>query len=485
MKEQLVESTSRIYDGINACTSITVHETAKLNVGANAQAHANLQSNEAVRQASWHIQVDDTEAIRSFPDTAQCWHAGTDEGNKTSIAIEICVNVDGDYEKAFKNAAKVARDLRAEHGLGREAVVRHEHWSGKKCPAKIIADDRWEEFLALTDPVKETVPVATPPGGGTVMGKMVSPFEGRPTQNHGDAGGYAGHRGFDIAPPKPGQTGRPVYSAFDMTIRKLWRAARPGSRGSTWAPGRTGNGLLGSNPDGEGNGYNHMYPLASLRVGQKIRAGQLIGYNDSSGNQTGEHLHFELWSDWEDPYSDYDPMLAFDKFGIKPGSKPVIEVEPVAVKKPGTKPVVKPVFKMSKAETLDLQAYLITTGDYDGWEDGVYGPMLKESVKKFQRRQNQYGDFELVVDGEWGPKMKAHVKWVEELQRATRQWSASKRLGFLPDDGDYGKRSYTHVKSVMSVNGSPGEAYWKAGGRQADGVPGPVYCKMLGIRRHP
>lgn len=122
MLNQLVQHTDKIYDGTNQCLYITCHETANERVGADAQAHADLQSNGGARQASWHVQVDDKQAIRSYPDTAQCWHAGKDEGNRNSLAVEICVNADGDYDAAFKLAAEVVRDWRIKHKLGRSDV---------------------------------------------------------------------------------------------------------------------------------------------------------------------------------------------------------------------------------------------------------------------------------------------------------------------------------------------------------------------------
>lgn len=44
MRDQLVTHTDKIYDGVNKCLSITVHETANPAPGADAQAHADLQS---------------------------------------------------------------------------------------------------------------------------------------------------------------------------------------------------------------------------------------------------------------------------------------------------------------------------------------------------------------------------------------------------------------------------------------------------------
>ncbi|NKG22389.1 N-acetylmuramoyl-L-alanine amidase [Paeniglutamicibacter terrestris] len=327
MREQLVKSSAQIYDGTDQCTSITIHETANESVGADAQAHANLRSNGNVHQVSWHITVDDTEAIRSYPDTAQWWHAGTREGAESSIAVEICVNSDGNYDKAFALAAEVVAGLRAKHGIPRSKVYDHAHWTGRNCPSVMRATGRWQEFLNLTE------------GANPTIGTMVSPFEGRLTANHQDRGGYKGHKGLDIAPPKPGQTRMPVYAAFAGTWKKIVRNVKAGNRASTLAPARTGGGGLIANPDGEGNGYNHVDILDAWKVGDKAAVGDLIGYNDLSGNQTGAHVHFEMWKDWEDHNSDYDPRDAFDAHGVRPGSAPKGIITPVASKpKPKPKP---------------------------------------------------------------------------------------------------------------------------------------------------
>lgn len=163
VRQQLVSSRDRTWAGTNARTSITVHETANINRGANAAAHANLQTNGNVRQASWHYQVDDKEVVQSFPDTVRCWHAG--ESAADSIAIEICVNSDGNYDKALANAAALVRDLRAQYNLGRGAVRQHSHWTGKNCPARLRTSGEWNAFVASTDPDGKTKPPA--PGGNT------------------------------------------------------------------------------------------------------------------------------------------------------------------------------------------------------------------------------------------------------------------------------------------------------------------------------
>lgn len=163
IRRQIVKNRSKTSPGKNPGLYITVHETGNTSRGANAAAHANLQSRGNVRNASWHIQVDDKEAVRSFPNSVRCWHAGdgTGPGNYSSIGIEICVNSDGDYEMALQNAADVVRRLRRKKKIPRERVVQHNHWSGKNCPTRLRSRGakEWNEFVASTDPktVKKVV----------------------------------------------------------------------------------------------------------------------------------------------------------------------------------------------------------------------------------------------------------------------------------------------------------------------------------------
>lgn len=456
MKDQLVTHTDKIYDGANRCLSVTVHETGNTDPGADAQRHADLQSTGNVRQASWHVQVDDTEAIRSYPDSAQCWHGGSREANEDSLAVEICVNSDGDYDAAFKRAAGVVRDWRIKHNLSRAEVKQHFDWTGKNCPAKMRLNERWEEFLNLTEP-NQTIGVVK------TVAQMVSPFEGRLTQNHANSGGYRGHKGMDIAPPKPGQTGKPIYAAFAGTVRKIHRTAGNGNRGSTWAPGRTGNGILISNPDGEGNGYNHMRPADGLNIGDKVEAGDLIGYNDRSGNQTAPHLHFELWEDWEDPDSDYDPQLAFEKFDVKPGSEPskTNTIQPVA-SKPKPKPAKKPASGgNSKSDYVAIAKALNKMGLDAGYPDGVPGPKIKGATEAFQRAHA------LVADGNWGPVTQAKFEQVKAVQQALRDQGYTRQIV----DGYDGDQTKANVKD-----------YQRRVGLVPDGVAGPKTLKKLGVK---
>lgn len=140
-----------VADGTNARKYIAIHETANRDHGANADVHARLQAGGNSRSASWHYQVDDTEAVQSYLDTTRCWHAGDSSYALDAIAIEICVNSDGDYDKALANAAELAAHLRAKHDIPWNRVISHHFITGKNCPT-IMLDGRWDEFVAATDP---------------------------------------------------------------------------------------------------------------------------------------------------------------------------------------------------------------------------------------------------------------------------------------------------------------------------------------------
>jgi N-acetylmuramoyl-L-alanine amidase CwlA len=129
---------------------ITIHETDNTKKGASAEAHSRLQAGGNSRQASWHFQVDDMHVIQSLPLNEAGIHAGdgtNGAGNRKSVGIEICVNEDGDYEKAIKNAAQLVSYLSKQLKIPLQKVVPHKHWSGKNCPRKLLP--RWTEFMTM------------------------------------------------------------------------------------------------------------------------------------------------------------------------------------------------------------------------------------------------------------------------------------------------------------------------------------------------
>lgn len=140
---------------------ITIHETGNRKVGANAKNHsAYLKSASAeALPVSWHFTVDDKEIYQHLPLNENGWHAGDGgkgTGNMQSIGIEICVNSDGDFIQAKKNAQYLVGRLLKQLNLPIESVVQHNRWTGKNCPENIRkTPNGWQNFLNGIDIVKE------------------------------------------------------------------------------------------------------------------------------------------------------------------------------------------------------------------------------------------------------------------------------------------------------------------------------------------
>jgi N-acetylmuramoyl-L-alanine amidase len=127
---------------------IVVHETDNTDKGANARAHAMYLYNGNDRQASWHYSVDSGETVyQSIPDNETSWNAGDGRGagNMSGIAVEMCVNSDGDFEKTKENAVALIKELMLKHHITKDRIVPHKYWSGKDCPKNVLKSG-WEHF---------------------------------------------------------------------------------------------------------------------------------------------------------------------------------------------------------------------------------------------------------------------------------------------------------------------------------------------------
>lgn len=136
---------------------ITIHNTGNYDRGSTARAHADIQSSRAnnptdTNYTSWHYTVDNNEIYQSLPMNEIGYHAGDvyGLGNASTIAIEICENMDGNYAQAEKNAVYLTAQLLWENNLPADAIKRHYDWSGKDCPKNMIHMTKgsmgWEGF---------------------------------------------------------------------------------------------------------------------------------------------------------------------------------------------------------------------------------------------------------------------------------------------------------------------------------------------------
>jgi len=123
--------------------TITIHNTG--NPSSNARGERAWLTNPTnSRQASFHIAVDENEAVECLPLIENAWHAGdgvNGPGNRRSIGIEICES--GDYAKTLRNAAQLVAKMLRERGWGVDRLRRHYDWSGKVCPRLMYDGGKW------------------------------------------------------------------------------------------------------------------------------------------------------------------------------------------------------------------------------------------------------------------------------------------------------------------------------------------------------
>lgn len=141
-----------------------------------------------------------------------------------------------------------------------------------------------------------------------------------------------------------------------------------------------GNYISINHGNGWTTGYLHLKSV-SVKNGQRVKQGQVVGIKGNTGIGTGVHLHFELQrsSGWTNDFNKkVDPLL----YIIDPTTK-------------------------------QWQQWLKDLGYYTGAVDGVYGNGTIKAVTNYQQRNK------LLVDGVCGRATynhisKSHEAWVKE-----------------------------------------------------------------------
>ncbi|GAB4412339.1 MAG: M23 family metallopeptidase [Thermodesulfovibrionales bacterium] len=184
--------------------------------------------------------------------------------------------------KATMNALKRAEsEFRRIFSLGtKEKVLENIHPS----------DSGSIDIEALRDQIKNTVETVkdikeylkeqkdiymATPRGWPVMGRVTSTYGRR---ENPVTGGEDFHSGIDIA-VKPGT---PIKATADGVV--------------TFSGWSEGNGNLVALE--HGFGYSTFYAhnrATAVKVGQRVKRGDIIAYSGSTGNTTGPHSHYEIW----------------------------------------------------------------------------------------------------------------------------------------------------------------------------------------------
>lgn len=357
-----------------------------------------------------------------------------------AIAVDLNASKRPQFRDTYTPEAKAA----IRRVLARFPVIR---WGGDYPAAR-----RDQMHYELNASPAAVAALAKALGGAAVSTGMVSPVKGYASSEYGLRSGIL-HAGLDIA-----TGGKPVavYAAFGGVLSNVVRdrvhdrtASQPKNRGkAVVVAGRTGNGARITNPDGEVQVYIHLALLSSLGNGRVVKAGQLLGFVDLSGNTSGYHLHLETWSKAK---ATRNPRLYFAFHGLAVGSERVTSTPPAPAPAPAPTPAPAP---------------------------APSGPTSDPYVLAWQKRQNHYGNAGLIEDGVYGAKSQTWQNWTKQLQTALGAWLASQRLGALVRDGDYAAETKRHLVAVQKAN--PGKF-----GPVADAVVGKYSVAALGIPPKP
>ncbi|MBC2004465.1 N-acetylmuramoyl-L-alanine amidase [Listeria booriae] len=247
---------------------ITVHNTYNDAKADNEVIYEVTNDN----QVSFHVAVDDNGAVQGIPFDRNAWHCGDGSngfGNRNTIGVEICYSKSGGskYTKSEQNAIKYIAALCVQQGIvaTTDTIKKHEDWSGKHCPHRILDEKRWatvqkaiiDEYNKITKALSKPATGTTNAGGSVVdylnSKKIDSSFANRKklATQHGIAN-YTGTAAQNTAllnklktgvaptPSKPSQSGYKGTSLVDY-LESVKKASDFSSR----AKYATQNGIKG------------------------------------------------------------------------------------------------------------------------------------------------------------------------------------------------------------------------------------------------
>jgi len=186
--------------------------------------------------------------------------------------------------KATINALKRAEsEFRRIFSLGtKERVLENIHTSDSGSIDMEALRDQIKNTVETVKDIKEYLKeqrdlyMATPKGW-PVMGRVTSTYGRRENPVNGKEDF---HSGIDIAV----EPGTPIRATADGVVSF-----------SGWSGG-SGNLVVLEHGFGYSTFYAHNRAIL-VKVGQRVRRGDVIAYSGSTGNATGPHSHYEIWKD--------------------------------------------------------------------------------------------------------------------------------------------------------------------------------------------
>ena len=190
---------------------ITIHSTGNpKSTARNERAWLTNPANKVT--ASWHICVDEKEAVEAIPLNEVAWHTGdgaNGTGNRKSIGIEICES--GDRQRTLQNAVKLVAELLKERGWGVDRLRRHYDWNKKICPRIFYDGGKWTTWEQFRQAVQKELT-----GGGTV-----TPDKNQPSAWAKEAWEWAKKQGIlDGTKPKDPVTREQLAVVLQKVLKK-------------------------------------------------------------------------------------------------------------------------------------------------------------------------------------------------------------------------------------------------------------------------
>jgi murein DD-endopeptidase MepM/ murein hydrolase activator NlpD len=144
------------------------------------------------------------------------------------------------------------------------------------------------ESLASLPPLTLPPPTRTPPqppaSTAPALDKMRWPVSGKVSSGFGRRKRRL-HAGIDIPMPQ----GTPIVAAQDGVVLKVIAAKSKGYRGY-------GNAVLIDHGSGIVTMYAHCQSV-SVKAGQRVKQGEVVGLVGNTGRTTTHHIHFEVRKD--------------------------------------------------------------------------------------------------------------------------------------------------------------------------------------------
>lgn len=278
-----------VYGQPRRITGVTVHHW-----GADGQRFEDVANylSRTGGNTSAHFVVEAGRAACLVSPTNAAWHAGSAEGNATTIGIECHPELlDGDMTSLVELIAWL------EGIYGSLKVYGHRDWTQTACPGRYYP--RISEIVSRVNALRAGGSTATTIAASPAMVLPVG--DARVSQDFGQNGtqfnlASGGHTGRDYAVP----TGTQVHASLAGTVVWAdWANNLPGGDtaaawANRWYLHPTFGGIVVVIDHGDFlTVYAHLN-RTDLNRGDRVATGQVIGLSGATGAATGPHLHWEV-----------------------------------------------------------------------------------------------------------------------------------------------------------------------------------------------